>query len=137
MLDGAPKSCTIQPPNCEVPAKDFPRNLFDGCSNNLIVVRDNGSEPANLLWPTDTGLQRIENIFETVVDIVKLKHRGGHNELNFDRQPVAFRVDDASSAHGFGRRSVDLDSPGVPWRLVRRQRNFEYLRQVVHLFGAV
>ncbi len=137
MLDGAPKSRTIQPPNREVPAKDFPRNLFNGCSKNLIVVGDNRSEPPNFLWPTDTGLQRIENILEAVVDIVKLKHGDGHNELNLDREPVAFGVDGAGSAHGFGRRSVDLDSPSVPWRLVRRQRNFEYLRQVVHLFGAV
>jgi len=61
--------------------------LFYDHTVDLPVVRDNGQKRTPRLWSTRTTLQRVQNVFQPIIDIMHRKGRSGYVQSN-NRRPV-------------------------------------------------
>lgn len=113
------------------------KTLRDCHPPNLSVIRDDWVKLAHRLGfcATDAPLQRIQAVFEPVVDVVNLGETNVgevHPEYHFEF--VVPRVLDRRLILGLNNGSVNRFAPAVPRSFVQRNSNLEPERTLRH-FG--
>lgn len=94
------------------------QRFFNDDSKDLTVVGDNRPQRSYPFRSACPPLQRIQDVLEAIIDVVRCQRSRRQIQPDRDFEPVARIVASARAALSLLDRRMDLTTPGVAWSTV-------------------